>query len=439
MRSVRSEAYKVLLLIFKDKAYSNITLDQALKQSALAERDKAFASRLVYGTVERTLSLDYIIKQFLDQPVQKLKLQVLVNLRMAVYQLYFMDKVPQSAVIDEAVKLSKETGCAFASGLVNAVLRKIADNPVCLEEMPPHIRYSCPEHLMRMWTKMYGQANTLGILETMNEPVPLHLRVNTLKTDCEALLASFAGDGLQAKQLPLSNGVELTPAGGITSLKQYKEGLFHVQDLASQLCVEALCPQPGETVYDLCAAPGGKAFTIAQKMDNTGVVYAFDLYEHRLELIEKGADRLGIANLKTAVGDASLYNGSLPLADRVLCDVPCSGLGIIRKKPEIRYKELDTIKQLPSLQLAVLENGARYVKPCGTLVYSTCALNKKENDQVADAFLAKHPEYTAVPVLPETERASSERPYLTLFPHLNGTDGFFIAKFERSGVVEAGY
>lgn len=435
MKSARREAFDTLFQIFKNRAYSNLILDHGLSKSMLPERDRAFAARLVYGTVERMLSLDYILSCYLSQPVDRLKLQVLVNLRLGVYQLYFMDKVPASAVINEAVQLAKETGCAFAAGLVNAVLRKVAVHTIDLSQLEPSLRYSCPVHLIRMWTKMYGEENTLGLLKSINQPAPMTIRVNSLKTGAGALAASFLADQVEATPARLKNAMHLEHVGGVASLKQFEDGLFHVQDLASQLCIEALDPQPGETVFDLCAAPGGKSFTIAQEMMNQGTVYAFDLYQRRLDLIKKGAGRLGITNLKTTVSDASIYNEALPMADRVLCDVPCSGLGIIRRKPEIRYKELDSVKDLPTVQLSILENASRYVKPGGTLVYSTCALNKKENDQVADAFLKEHPAYRAVSFLPKEIRGVSDSPYLTLFPHINGTDGFFIAKFEREGTA----
>lgn len=433
MKTARREAYDILLHILKDSAYSNLSLEQALGVSDFSKRDRAFASRLVYGTLERQLTLDYIISQFLNQPLSKLKKQVLVNLRMAVYQLYFMDKVPASAVINEAVNLSKETGCAFASGLINAVLRKIDAKRVNLADTPDEIRYSCPEHLIRMWKKMYGEENTAGILENINKAAPFYIRVNTLKTNQEALIKLLEQEGIFAKETVFPNALKLENVGGVAQLASFQAGLFHVQDLASQLCAEALGAKPGETVFDLCAAPGGKTFTIAQSMKNEGRILAFDLYEHRLDLIQKTAETLGIINLETALGDASKFNRNLPQADRVLCDVPCSGLGIIRRKPEIRYKNLDSIKELPALQLAILENGSNYVKPGGTLIYSTCALNKKENNQVADAFLKKYPEFHAVPIFSEIPGSNMETtPYLTLFPHINGADGFFIAKFERS-------
>lgn len=433
MTNGRRAAYDVLLQIYKKQAFSNLTLDQVLRSAQLPIRERAFASRLVYGTVERQLSLDYIIERYLTQPIQNMKLQVLVHLRMAVYQLYFMDKVPAHAVIDETVGLAKSTGCGFASGMMNAVLRKAALEQIDLEQAPLSVRYSCPAHLIRMWTKMYGQTHTMGILSHINEAAPLTIRTNTILTNAAALRISLEQAGVKVKSLPLADALELEQLPGVAASPQFLDGLFHVQDMASQLCAVALGALPGETVFDMCAAPGGKSFTLAEQMEGTGRLCAFDYYEHRLELIQSGAQRLGLANIETAVQDARCFAPGLGLADRVLCDVPCSGLGIIRRKPEVRYKELDSLKELPALQLQILSASSAYVKPGGTLLYSTCALNKRENQQVADAFLQANPEFTAVPCLPEISRGiDADGPYLTLFPHLHGTDGFFMAKLERS-------
>lgn len=433
MRSARRTAYDVLLQVFKDQAYSNLTLDHTLGQSGLSRQDKAFAARLVYGTVERMMTLDYILARFLTQPIAKLKLQVLVNLRLAAYQIVYMEKVPASAAINEAVKLAKETGCAFASGLVNAVLRKVAGQPVDLSGADWATQYSCPEPLIQMWKKMYGKTNTEALLETLNAPAPLTVRVNPLKITPTAFCRLLEAEGIGVEPTCLRNAFHLHYAGSITELPQFSQGLFHVQDLSSQLCVEALEPVAGETVLDLCAAPGGKSFTIAECMQNSGVVFAMDIYSHRLSLLEQGAIRLGIKNIKTAVYDASVFQPEIAPADRVLCDVPCSGLGIIRRKPEIRYKELDSIKELPALQLKILTNASRYVKPGGTLVYSTCALNRKENNKVVDAFLKENTAFASVPVLTELPHGTQDGDYMTLFPHINGTDGFFIAKLVKRG------
>lgn len=431
MKNARYEAFKILLKVFKSNAYTNIALDNSLEISELDRRERALASSIVYGTVERMMTLDYIISSFLTQPIEKLKLKVLVILRMSVYQLYFMDKIPPSAAINEAVELTKKCGCSFASSLVNAVLRKCSSDRIDIDSLEESVRFSCPKHLINMWRKMYGDENVSGLLQTINEKAPVTLRVNTLKISQDDLISSFRENGIEAKKTFLENALTIENVGSIASLPQYNDGLFHVQDISSQLCAKALDAQPGENVFDVCSAPGGKTFTVAQYMQNKGVIKSFDIYEHRLKLIDDGSKRLGIDIVETDVNDASVYNEALGFADKVLCDVVCSGLGIIRKKPEIRYKDLDSIKQLPETQYKILEASSKYVKKGGRIVYSTCALNKKENDKVVDLFLKNHSEFVSVRALPEVERAVDENDYLTLFPHVNGCDGFFIAVLER--------
>lgn len=419
-------AFKILSRIERDKAYSNLALDAVLKSNEAVSAP--FVCSLVYGVIERKITLDYILSSFLTQPLKKLKPQVLTILRMGVYQLKFMDKVPASAAVNESVKLAKQSGCSFASGLVNSVLRKAAENDVPYPETDDivynlSIRYSCPEELVKHFLDDYGLENTERILMASVGAPPLVMRVNTLKTTAAELAENLKAEGISAEKLQdFPNALILKNAGAVNKNKYYKKGYFHIQDLASQICLEVLAPQPGDTVFDMCSSPGGKAFTMAEKMDNKGKIYAFDLYEHRVKLIEDGARRLGIEIIEGAVGDSSVFNETLPEADRILCDVPCSGLGVIRRKPEIRYKNLQLFDKLCELQYNIISCAAKYLKRGGVLVYSTCSLNKAENQTVCDRFLEEHPDFSKA-VLSESDG------YLTLMPHINGTDGFFIAKF----------
>lgn len=429
----RQSVFEVLLKVFKEKAYTNLALDTALQNSGLDNRDKALATAIVYGTIERKITLDFVLSKYLSQPIEKLKTPVLTIFRLSVYQLLFMDKIPASAVINEGVNLAKINGYGFSAGLLNAVLRKVSTADFSVEGIDDlSIKYSCPMHLINMWKKMYGEENAIGILENINGNVPVTIRVNTLKYTVDDLKNSLENCEINVQKTKLcSDALLLRNTNSISDLEQFKNGLFHVQDLASQLCAEALGVKDNDVVLDLCASPGGKSFTIAEIMENKGKIHAFDIYEQRLSLIENDAKRLGITSISTDVNDASEFNKSVPMADKILCDVVCSGLGIIRKKPEIRYKELDSIKDLPKTQLQILETSAKYLKVGGTLVYSTCSLNKKENDKVVDAFLENNKNFVAVPVLPDVEHVESDNDYLTLFPHIHGTDGFFIAKLER--------
>lgn len=441
MKSARQVAFEALLKVHRDGAYSNLAVDSLLKEnSELDERDKAFVTNLVYGTIDRLILIDYNLSLYLNQPVRKLKPELHTILRMGTYQLLFMDRVPSRAAVNESVNLAKVNKSSFAASLVNAVLRRVADNGLRLPEKsetdPDYlaIKYSCPEWLISLWIKAYGFDNAVALAEKALEAPPVVIRANTTKISADELVWKLAEEGVVSEKTDIArNALILSNTGSVDELNAYNEGLFHAQDLASQLCCEALDPQDGETVFDLCSAPGGKAFTIAEKMNNTGVVRAFDIYQSRVELIRNGANRLGLSNVYSYLSDAAIFNENYGLADRVLCDVPCSGLGIIRRKPEIRFKKTADIDNLPELQYRILCNATRYLKQGGRLVYSTCTLNPAENSEVCDRFLAEHPDFKKVDVLPEVERYSPEDKYLTLMPHVNSTDGFFIAAFEKCG------
>ncbi|MCH5190840.1 MAG: 16S rRNA (cytosine(967)-C(5))-methyltransferase RsmB [Oscillospiraceae bacterium] len=421
----RALAFKILNKIELDKAYSNLVLDAVL--STDKTEHAPFVSSLVYGVIERKITLDYILSGFLTQPIKKLKPQVLTILRMGTYQLKFMDKVPTFAAVNESVRLAKREKCAYAAGLINSVLRKIASCEIeypCTDDKfsDLSIKYSCPVNLVKHFSDDYGIENAEMILKSSLGAPETVLRVNTLKTDADTLISQLEKDGFKAEKSPLIDNAVILKSGAVMQSSAYKNGLFHVQDTASQLCIQALDPKPDEIVFDMCSSPGGKAFTIAEKMENRGQIYAFDLYEHRVKLINDGAERLGIKIIKGSVWDSSIFSESLPIADRVLCDVPCSGLGVIRRKPEIRYKDLGFVDKLCDLQYNIINVSARYVKSGGDLVYSTCSLNKAENQNICDRFLSDNPSFKKVTL-------SDDDGYMTLMPHKNNTDGFFIAKF----------
>ena len=436
MKNARQTAFDILSKIQKDSSYSNLTIDSFLASVCLDEVDSAFVSALVYGVLESSFTLDYQLAANLKQPLKKLKPQVLTVLRLGAYQLLFMDKVPESAAVNESVKLIKANGCSFASGLVNAVLRNVAKKGLCLPDESDKtfyysVKYSFPQELVKFWIKSYGEENTVGIMESCSGRPPLIVRANTLKVTADELTSTLKNEGIESKSSVVTDSLELGKCGSVERLKSFADGLFHVQDAASQFCIAALDPQPGETILDLCAAPGGKSFTVAERMNNTGKIIACDIHNHRLDLIKSGAARLGITNIECIVNDAAVYNENLPMADRVLCDVPCSGLGIVRRKPEIRCKPLDTLKELPPVQGKILDTASRYVKKGGTLVYSTCALNPKENENVCKSFLESHPDFKSKLPSFACEGMFIRDGFITLMPHINGTDGFFIAVFER--------
>ena len=441
MKSARQVAFEALIKIHRDGAYSNLIVDSLLKENRdLDERDRAFVSNLVYGTLDRLILIDYNLGLYLNQPVKKLKPELHTILRMGTYQLLFMDKVPSRAAVNESVNLAKVNKSSFAASLVNAVLRRVADNGIRLpdssENNPDYlaIKYSCPEWLISLWIEAYGYDNAVALAEKALEAPPVVIRVNTTKITPDELIWKLAEEGVISEKTDIApDALLISNTGAIDSLQAYSQGLFHAQDLASQLCCAALDPKEGETVFDLCSAPGGKAFTIAEKMNNTGVVRAFDIYQSRVELIKNGASRLGLSNVFSYLSDASIFNENYGTADKILCDVPCSGLGIIRRKPEIRFKKCNDIENLPEIQYRILCNATRYLKQGGRLVYSTCTLNPAENTEVCKKFLAEHPDFVSVDALPEIPRYSSGDKFITLMPHINSTDGFFIAVFEKVG------
>lgn len=441
MKNARQVAFEALLKVHRDGAYSNLAVDSLLKEnSGLDERDRAFVCNIVYGTLDRLMLIDYNLSLYLNQPVRKLKPELHTILRMGAYQLLFMDKVPSRAAVNESVNLAKVNKSSFAASLVNAVLRRVSDNGLRLpegDEKDPDflsIKYSCPEWILSLWINAYGFENAVALAEKALEAPNVVIRANITKTTADELIWKLAEEGVVSEKSDVSDAaLILSNTGSVEELEAYKSGLFHAQDLASQICCQALAPQPGDTVFDMCSAPGGKAFTIAEMMNNRGVVRAFDVYQSRVDLIKNGAMRLGLDNVFSYLSDASIFNENYGYADRILCDVPCSGLGIIRRKPEIRFKSRNDIDNLPELQYRILCNSVKYLKDGGRIVYSTCTLNPKENSEVCDRFLSTHPDFTAVKIMPEIPRYSTDDKYLTLMPHIHSTDGFFVAAFEKTG------
>lgn len=437
-KSARQIAFEILLKIENNNAYSNIAVDSAIKAYNPDSTDCAFISRLVYGVVERKITLDYIISKYLSSSLNKLKKTVLVALRLGAYQILFADKVPQSAAVNESVKIVKDNKCSFASGMVNAVLRKVANEGLVFSEDMSEselisVTYSVPQDVVNLIIHHYGLENAKKFFSCALDSKKIYIRVNTVKITPESLKKELEGENVFVKETALSDAFEISFSGAVYNLKAYKNGYFHVEDISSQLCVKALELFEGATAIDVCAAPGGKTFAAAECMNNKGILYSCDIYPQRAELINQGAKRLGLDCVKAIVNDASAFNSEFPLADRVLCDVPCSGLGIIGKKPEIKYKRLDETKSLLPIQKAILETSSRYLKVGGRLVYSTCSVNPNENRRICDAFLKEHKEFKSVKVLPNVQRTVDEGDYLTLFPHTNNCDGFFIAAFIKQG------
>lgn len=423
MANARKIALKALLEVRSMGAYSNITLNKLLNDSELSDYDKSFTTALFYGVLDRTLTLDHVLSKHIKSPLKKVSPFVLENLRLALFQIMFMDKIPESAAVNEAVKIVKASKQKNLSGFVNGVLRNILREGATLPDGDGvndlSVRYSCPQWIVSSLLTDYGLENTKKFLDHSLLAPKVILRVNTLKTDAESLISELLNLKIPAKKGLVENSVIIDGGIDVSHNGLYKNGLFHIQDSASQTAVRALSPKRNERVLDLCSAPGGKAFTMAQYMENSGEIIACDIYCHRVELINNGAKRLGLEIIKPVVNNACVYNANLGTFDAVLCDVPCSGIGVIRRKPEIKYKSLEEYNDITQIQEQILDNADLYLKENGRILYSTCTVRKCENDFVVQRFLDKHPYY--------------ELKYQhTFMPHIDGTDGFYCALLQKS-------
>ncbi len=379
MANARKTALRALLKV-RESAYSNITLNKVLSEDDLQGADRALATALFYGVLDRTITLDYVLSNHIKTPLKKVEPFVLEILRVALYQIMYMDGIPNSAAVNEAVKLTKASRHKYLSGFVNGVLRNILRTEINLPQdnatKSLSIKYSCPMWVIDSFINDYGLDNTTALLEASLQSPPITLRVNTLKTTPDELLTLFTNDNIIAEKIDFKGALKIIKGIDLSGSKPFKNGLFHIQDLASQTAVSVLKPVCDETVLDVCAAPGGKTFTMAQYMNNTGKIVACDLYDSRVDLIRQGAKRLGINNITAIQNDATSFNGDLGLFDAVLCDVPCSGLGVIRRKPEIKYKDLSEYADITEIQMKILETSVLYLKSGGRILYSTCTLRK---------------------------------------------------------------
>ena len=415
MANPRKLAVKALLKINTDSAYSNITLNSLFSESDASPMDKALATALVYGVLDRKITIDYVLSKFLKTPLKKVAPFTKEVLRTAVYQIMFMDKIPDSAAVDEAVKLVKASKESRNSGFVNAVLRNILRAETLLPQGDSledlSIIYSCPKEIIESFINDYGLDNAKRLLEESLKSADITVRVNTVKTNVEDFEKEI---GIDTLKTDIEGGLILKSGIDVGKNKHYNDGLFYVQDLASQKAVSVLNPTADSRVLDMCAAPGGKSFTMALLMQNKGEIVSCDLYPQRVELIEKSAKRLGLSIIKTKVSDATVYDEGLGEFDYILCDAPCSGLGVIRRKPDIKYKAFEEFDSLCEIQLKILKNAVKYLKKGGKLLYSTCTLRKKENEDIVNAFLS------------ENKNFKCEYSH-TFMPHTDGTDGFYCA------------
>ena len=432
--NARQAALEALVRCRRDGAWAGVSMDTLIQNNDLDKRDAALAERLCLGVLQNGSLLDFYIQCYCPG---KLEPKVRDILRLGAYQLLFLDRVPIHAAVGETVALCKSSGCGRAAGLVNAVLRRIAENR---EQLPPipgegtaaylAIRYSHPQWLAETLIGQKGYDFTKAFFEKNNEPAVLTVQVNTLRVEAADYVRA-----LERAELPILSAGDpegcVRLAGGVAGeLPGYEEGLFYVQDRAARLAVEIAGPEPGMRVLDACACPGGKSFAAAIRMRDEGAILACDIHEKKLGLVQSGAQRLGICTIETRAMDARSYDPALDgTFDLVIADVPCSGFGVIGKKPEIRQKRQEDIARLPTIQRAILDNLSHYVVPGGALLYSTCTVLRAENEDVVTAFLAEHCDYCLEPVSAGSIQDPSGM--VTFWPNVDGTDGFFAAKLRK--------
>ncbi len=431
MSTARQIAAKLLVRVEENDAYSNLALDAELKSADLGQKDTAFVTRVFYGVIERKITIDYVISRLSKKPVKKLSPTVLAVLRVALYQLMYMDKIPPSAVVNEAVKTVKKSRESYASGFVNGVLRGYLRNPVkipCGDDFSSmQIKYSCPEWFCRELSHYLGETETALFLQDSLNPAPTYLRVNTFLTDVESLASRISDSGAKVSAAKLENALVCSDGGAVKNIVGFSKGEFFVQDISCQYAIAALGIQSGDTVLDVCAAPGGKSCNAALYAEKGGSVTACDIHNHRVKLIADNAERLCINTVNAVKNDATMFNNTLGLFDRVICDVPCSGYGVIRRKPEIKYKNPTDLTNLPQLQYNILATSSRYLKKGGCLLYSTCTLRRAENEDVVERFLNFDSSFTAV----ETASADGTGIYHRLLPQNCGGDGFFFTVIRK--------
>lgn len=437
--NARETALRVLISCRNNGAWADAALKAQLSRDGLSGADAALCSRIVYGVLQNQLLLDHYLAAYCSQKPDHLQFPLQEILRLGAYQILFLDKIPDSAAVNESVKLAKLFGRGAAAGLVNAVLRKVSRNKAELPAIPDRdeakylsVRYSHPKWLVKRLLAILGREECERFLAANNAVAPITVQVNPLKTTEEALVTELESSGVTVKHHSWVPGcLELSGTGDLAALPAFRAGHFQVQDPAARLVSMISGVKPGDRVLDVCAAPGGKSFSAAFAMEDQGSITACDLHENKLKRVLEGASRLGITCMNTAAADGRVCRPEWNAAfDVVLVDAPCSGLGIIRKKPDTRYKKADELFTLPVIQTAILENAASYVRPGGTLVYSTCTILPEENEELTASFLAEHPEFTMEPfVLPEP--VGENEGSLTLWPQRHDTDGFYICRMKR--------
>ncbi len=439
MNSYRIQAIETLKKIFKDESYSNIVINNDIKNV-----DRRFFSlyrRSVLGVIENLIFIDWVINEVSKTKTKKMERDVLLVLRLAVYQIFFLDKSHENIVVNESVQYIKDKGSVGASKFVNAVLRNILrSRDFLLEKMNQlpqieylSVKYSYPKEMVKKWEKQFGN-DIEQVLIANNREAPLEIRVNTLKIKRDELIELFRQKAVISHKCKYAHkGLIVENPFEIHKTDEYKKGLFSIQSESSMLAGQILEPKENSLIVDMCAAPGGKTLNAAEMMNNTGKIISRDIYPAKLRLMESELKRLGINNVKVEVYDAAKTDEFLlGEADYVIADVPCTGFGIIRRRPEIKYKQID-LNDITEIQYTILENGSKYLKHGGRLVYSTCTTNIEENYQLIKSFLNNNKDYILDDISENIDEyfETAKNGYLEIYPHIHSMDGFFIAKIKR--------
>lgn len=448
MDKPREIALKTLVSIEQEKSYSNIILNKMIKENSkiLSEKDKAFISELVYGIISMKLTLDEIIKKYSNIKIKKISIWILNVLRMGTYQIIFLDKVPKSAAVNESVNLAKRYGHKASSNFVNAILRKINksdyDELFLIKNDIERISKtrSMPEWIIKELLKDRNIEEVDKICKNLNNRPKVQIRVNTLKTTKEELETILQKEDIKCSRIEEMPNFLDANIKNIENFEYFKKGYFTVQDISAGLTAEILSPKENEIILDACAAPGGKTTYIAELMKNKGEVIAWDIHKHRVDLIKENANRLGIDIIKAETQDSTKFNPKYEnYFDKILLDVPCLGIGVIKRKPDIKWQKSEKdIQEIVDLQFKILENISRYLKPGGFLVYSTCSILKEENEEQIEKFLEKHSEYERVSIdeistlgnIEDIKKKFTKNGYFKIEPD-ESKDGFFIEKLRK--------
>ncbi|OPJ56909.1 16S rRNA (cytosine(967)-C(5))-methyltransferase RsmB [Alkalithermobacter paradoxus] len=441
MKTAREIALQAIYDIENNGLYSNIAVNKYLKGSKLDNKDRGFATELIYGVIENKYFLEYIIDDFSSIKTNKLSPYVKAILKMGIYQILFLDSVTDFAAVNESVNLCKKY-YKKAYGFVNGVLRNVLRNernikyPNKNTDLVKHlsIKYSYQPWMIKKWIKQFGEEFVEDLLQANSEKPPIYIRVNTLKTNIHDLIQKLKDQDINCDKVNLiDNCIKVYNIKNIENNDLFKKGYFQVQDISSMIVGHVINPKQNSLILDCCSAPGGKSTHLAELMKNTGTVIARDIFEHKLKLIHQSAERLGLSNIKIEKFDATeLDDKNIGKFDYVLVDAPCSGFGIIRRKPEIKYKDKNEVKDLPKIQEKIINTNSKYVKKGGLLIYSTCTIEDEENIEIVNKFLRKNSNFELEPIENvKIDLENQSNGYIKLYPNIHGMDGFFIAKIRR--------